>query len=1073
MALTRSPPIVMLWLCLQSSLYLQGSNCHENPSLWGKKAGFLARTCMWQLDREVAVPALEELSVCVLLRLSLRTEWTAFAYKAPGNLTVELGLEGDNSHITAVLFGGKWPLNESLSSKDWHSVCLTWSATSQNLRLYVNGTRHLDVGVNSSVSGRLAPNGTMTLGVPHSVDESGAVRREDGKSLMGDIGLFRMWAREWRAEEMTHLGCVEGDVVSWDTRHWNYLFPLSCPPKADTTLRCDWSSYKIQMWVYVTNSNTSNTTNSSLEFITSHWMESIFSQNISVQKVLVSFPSRQCLAGNNPPALYIQRPKFPSQPCSFTFLLCVSSFFSKVYVSVSPKNSVEWVQAYITERLEAKFSYDSLTLMTDIHRLSIQPVVPKSCPEETLKTIYGVYVWSETLPQREEVMICQRPNHRRASRFCKLDINSDMTSWMDPNMTACKPLMIISDLDDVNVTADNAADVVQIIQDLIDVALGVASGGDGELSASEMVTVVGKLDDVVDVSVVTDILCNDIFSMISDILISRSDMNPVANMVLNLTERIGDKAVFSMDLFNVATPALAVSMNNVYPKTFSGITFCVSSFSAGMIPELMVNQSIVEAIPGTVASITLPPALQNQLGADRNKTRIQFQFYGVQDLFNDKDITVGAEGNWTLNSYVISASINNRTVSNLKQRVAVTLSNNRAKQEHEKVMCVFWDFRGNDGQGGWNSHGCETHVISAHQTSCFCDHLTSFAVLLDISRAPISDTDSEILTVISYLGCGISSIFLGITLMTYLAFGKLRRDYPSKILINLSAALLALNLLYLLNTWLSSFPSYGLCILTAMLMHYFLLAAFMWMGLEALHMYFALIKVFNVYVLSYILKFCVVGWGVPLLIVGLVLATDVDAYGNNMPAGAGQTSEPFCWIQSDVHFYVTVAGFILLILLCNTSVFVVVLIQIRRMRTNKPMGKLDSGSSMQDLRAAASLTFLLGLTWLTAFFSFGPGRMVMLYLFCVLNSLQGFFIFVFHCLMKENVRKQWRIHLTFDRLKPNDFSDWSRSLNASGQPKQKPDAHSHSMGSVDTSSIIRASESSSSTGSGPVHHRRE
>lgn len=35
------------------------------------------------------------------------------------------------------------------------------------------------------------------------------------------------------------------------------------------------------------------------------------------------------------------------------------------------------------------------------------------------------------------------------------------------------------------------------------------------------------------------------------------------------------------------------------------------------------------------------------------------------------------------------------------------------------------------------------------------------------------------------------------------------------------------------------------------------------MGLEAVNMYFALVKVFNVYIPSYILKFCVLGWGEP------------------------------------------------------------------------------------------------------------------------------------------------------------------------------------------------------------------
>lgn len=90
---------------------------------------------------------------------------------------------------------------------------------------------------------------------------------------------------------------------------------------------------------------------------------------------------------------------------------------------------------------------------------------------------------------------------------------------------------------------------------------------------------------------------------------------------------------------------------------------------------------------------------------------------------------------------------------------------------------------------------------------------------------------------------------------------KLRRDYPSQILINLSLALLGLNLVFLVNSWLSSWGLHAACVAAASLLHYFLLASFTWMGLEAVNMYFALVKVFNVYVPSYIFKFCVLGWG--------------------------------------------------------------------------------------------------------------------------------------------------------------------------------------------------------------------
>lgn len=227
--------------------------------------------------------------------------------------------------------------------------------------------------------------------------------------------------------------------------------------------------------------------------------------------------------------------------------------------------------------------------------------------------------------------------------------------------------------------------------------------------------------------------------------------------------------------------------------------------------------------------------------------------------------------------------------------------------------------------------------------------------------------------------------------------------------------------------------------------------------------------VFNIYVPSYILKFCAAGWGIPLVIVSLVLAIDKDAYGSAGPietAGMLKSTDQFCWLQNDVFFYVTVVAFVLLILLCNISVFVVVLIQIRHMKTNKR--STSSPNSLQDLRAVASLTVLLGLTWSMGFFSFGPGKVAIMYLFSIFNTLQGFFVFLFHCLMKENVRKQWKIHLCCGRFRHSDYSDWSHSVTMSG--KKNHLVNSDSVASDETSTNRKVSDSS--TGSAPNHHQR-
>lgn len=94
-----------------------------------------------------------------------------------------------------------------------------------------------------------------------------------------------------------------------------------------------------------------------------------------------------------------------------------------------------------------------------------------------------------------------------------------------------------------------------------------------------------------------------------------------------------------------------------------------------------------------------------------------------------------------------------------------------------------------------------------------------------------------------------------------------------------------------------------------------------------------------------------------------------------------------CWVQNDVVFYVSVVSYIAFILLCNGSIFLVVLIQIRNMQVNQPAG--TQSGILKDLRAVASLTFLLGLTWSVAFLAWGPVKVFLLYLFSILNSFQG------------------------------------------------------------------------------------
>ncbi|KAJ8407194.1 hypothetical protein AAFF_G00288700 [Aldrovandia affinis] len=719
-----------------------------------------------------------------------------------------------------------------------------------------------------------------------------------------------------------------------------------------------------------------------------------------------------------------------------------------VRVTASPFN-VTGTEKQICDLLSQTYTNGSVSVKADPKEIHITHIEPGQCPEQVELTEWGLYSWPQTEAQHLASLPCDGERMEEATRLCEVGEKTGKARWSPSNLQLCPPVEVtISDLDKINITANNSADMVEII--------GALVGNATLLPLPQLQLVLDRLMQVVKVCLLTSSLATDILNIIANILQRGTDLPSVANEILIITDDIGDKMSFPGHCHNITAPSLALSLINVNPSQFDGLTFGVSSFSQGLEPKIFINE---EFLDDGVAFISLPQEVEKFFPQDgESQPRIQFHFYGTPDLFQDPENVMD------LYTYVVSASITNAIadIRDLEHPVRVTLHHRTPNLHKDSVQCVYWDFQRNGGRGGWDTAGCKRHSTRANHTTCLCDHLTHFAVLLDISRSSIGERDRQILSMISHVGCGLSCVFLGISLLTYTAFKKLRRDYPSRILINLSLALMGLNLVFLLNSWLSSHDD-RLCIAVAATLHYFTLASFTWMGLEAVHMYLALVKVFNIYVPSYIFKFCILGWGVPLVIVSIVLAVQKDAYGSALYSDAlepSTNSEHFCWLQEDVVFYVSVVTYILLILICNISVFGLVLVQIRKMQVNKPAG--SHRGPLTDLRGAASLTFLLGLTWILGFFSWGPARVPLIYLFSILNSLQGFFLFLFHCLLKENVRKQWRVHLCCGHFRLIEYSDWSRSMTVVGRSKRNQMGHRPSVKSDDSNDTRRTSSSSHS-----------
>lgn len=177
--------------------------------------------CVSQLSKNVIIPPLEELSVCVNLNKKISTsEWTAFDYKGPGQQHVELGLAGNGGNLKASLFGKEWIVAYDLHINNWHTVCLTWSSHTRLFQVNVNEDI-FKYNLNETSPRFLAANGTLTLGVSHSF-VGGDIVFETGKNFLGYMSLFRMWGVQMSPLQLEARKCVDGNIATWRTQDWDY-----------------------------------------------------------------------------------------------------------------------------------------------------------------------------------------------------------------------------------------------------------------------------------------------------------------------------------------------------------------------------------------------------------------------------------------------------------------------------------------------------------------------------------------------------------------------------------------------------------------------------------------------------------------------------------------------------------------------------------------------------------------------------------------------------------------------------------------------------------------------------------
>uniref|UniRef100_A0A8C3TL74 Cadherin EGF LAG seven-pass G-type receptor 1 n=1 Tax=Chelydra serpentina TaxID=8475 RepID=A0A8C3TL74_CHESE len=329
-------------------------------------------------------------------------------------------------------------------------------------------------------------------------------------------------------------------------------------------------------------------------------------------------------------------------------------------------------------------------------------------------------------------------------------------------------------------------------------------------------------------------------------------------------------------------------------------------------------------------------------------------------------------------------------------------------EERTKPVCVFWNHSiivG--GTGGWSSKGCELFSRNQSHVSCQCNHMTSFAVLMDISKRE----NGEVLPlkIVTYTTVSISLVALLMTFILLVLIRTLRSNLHS-IHKNLVAALFFSELVFLIGINQTENPF--VCTVIAILLHYFYMSTFAWMFVEQLHIYRMLTEVRNIN-FGHMRFYYVVGWGIPAIITGLAVGLDPQGYGN----------PDFCWLSVHDTLIWSFAGPVVIVVI-NTVIFILAVKASCRRRQRS----FEKTGVISVLRTAFLLLLLISATWLLGLMAVNSDVMTFHYLFAIFSCLQGLFIFFFHCVFNKEVRKHLKNTLTGKKPLPDDSTTTRATL---------------------------------------------
>ncbi|XP_033107915.1 adhesion G protein-coupled receptor L4-like [Anneissia japonica] len=332
------------------------------------------------------------------------------------------------------------------------------------------------------------------------------------------------------------------------------------------------------------------------------------------------------------------------------------------------------------------------------------------------------------------------------------------------------------------------------------------------------------------------------------------------------------------------------------------------------------------------------------------------------------------------------------------QKMDILYTENEAVDK--EPVCLFF----NEAQLTWTDEGVKTTYHSQDKVSCSSDHITSFSVLMKVTKAePIQD--NKTLSLMSKVCVSLSLIALVLSLIVYCSFPELWKSLRVSIHKNLIVNMILMQLLFILG--IDKTGHKITCAVVTVLLHFTALNTFTWMFGEAVYLLFK-VSTSAPSQHNRLRNYMTVCYCIPLIVVVISSAGFTSRYNH----------DKICWLSQERGMIWAFVAPAICIAMVNTGIMCVVLRIIYKRAGNmvgKPAAERNKFKQLRKTtRGTLMLLPLMGTAWLFGPFAFNSDTVFLDYVFNLMNGCQGVFIFLIYCVFdnetKVCLKKRFKIN---------------------------------------------------------------